>query len=61
MPFCGKHSHRSIGAAEAHLRSLKAKRKAYDGDVYACDKCHGWHVGRERAAAHRDKYARRRA
>jgi hypothetical protein len=45
--------HLSRGKAEAHLRSLK---DGYTGRVYPCEHCGGWHVGREKKNAHKDKY-----
>lgn len=51
----GKHSHKSSGAAEAQLRGL-VQRKGYDGHVYPCIYCQGWHVGRRKKNTHRNKY-----
>jgi hypothetical protein len=50
----GKHSHLSQGKAEAHLRHLK--ETGYEGVVYSCQYCEGWHVGRLKQNAHKNKY-----
>jgi hypothetical protein len=52
-PQSKKVIHLSRGKAEAHLRSLK---DGYTGRVYPCEHCGGWHVGREKKNAHKDKY-----
>jgi hypothetical protein len=40
----GKVRHRSVGAAEAHLRAL-AKIDSRSLEVYHCTFCKQWHVG----------------
>lgn len=52
----GKQRHASQGAAAAHLRGLRRKN-AYVGRVYPCLQCAGWHVGREKQRAHKNKFA----
>jgi hypothetical protein len=52
-----KQRHPSRGLAEAHLRSLVRNREGYDGRVYPCEECCGWHVGRAKKSARRSKYA----
>ena len=46
----GKHRHKSLGAAEAHLRSVERRglRAADRMSVYACHHCGYFHVGRKR-------------
>jgi hypothetical protein len=51
----GKHGHPSQGKAEAQLRNLKELNE-YEGVVYACESCKGWHVGRLKQKAHKNKY-----
>ena len=46
----GKHRHRSIGAAKAHIRSLARERerqglKPKDAQAYWCTFCGYYHVG----------------
>lgn len=57
----GKQRHASQGQATAHLRGLRDRRLAigltYDGHVYPCLECAGWHIGRAKKGAHRNKYA----
>lgn len=53
---CVKVSHPSRGAAEAHLRSLTKLDTSYDGKVYPCIYCHGWHIGRAKKLLHKNKY-----
>lgn len=45
----GKHRHKSLGAALAHLRSL-VRRGMADNRMrpYPCPWCGHWHVGRAR-------------
>ncbi len=59
MKFCrqtGKMSHASRGKAEAALRGLNKIKPAYKGNIYPCIHCRGFHVGRARQGAHRNKY-----
>ncbi len=42
--------------ALAQLRSLLKRNPDYPGDVYPCIHCQGYHVGRLKATAHRNKY-----
>jgi hypothetical protein len=51
----GKVIHASRGKADAHLRNLVA-RTGYVGESYPCLFCHGWHVGRQKKSAHKNKY-----
>ena len=51
----GKHSHPSRSKADAHLRGLR-ERMGYEGSVYTCQYCEGWHVGRAKQTAHKNKY-----
>ena len=44
------------GKADAQLRSLK-KLNDYEGEVYPCEYCKGYHVGRKKKWAHKNKYA----
>lgn len=53
----GKHINASSGAAEAQLRSILKREPEYSGHVYPCSCCRGWHVGRLKRNAHRNKYA----
>jgi len=53
----GKHIHKSRGAAEAHIRSLVKIEPDIQWNAYLCVYCRGWHVGRSRKGAHRNKYA----
>jgi hypothetical protein len=47
-PWChGKVRHPSMGAAEAHARSLRRRFDAHVG-AYRCVTCLGFHVGRIR-------------
>ena len=57
-PETKKHWHASRGAARAHLRSLQAYRtdEGTRMSEYHCEFCGGWHVGRLKGEAHRDKY-----
>jgi hypothetical protein len=41
----GKLSYDSPQAAEGHYRALH-KRNHYVGEVYRCQFCHKWHIGR---------------
>lgn len=52
----GKVSH-SRGMAEAQLRSIHRMNPDYNGHVYPCVQCQGWHVGRAKKFAHKNKYA----
>lgn len=45
----------SEGKAGAALRSLREKG-VYSGKVYPCPCCNGYHIGREKKNAHRNKY-----
>jgi hypothetical protein len=59
-PSSGKEIHWSYGEAMAHLRSLRERTEyQYQGEVYPCDGCGGWHVGRLKRSAHRNKYKRK--
>lgn len=49
----------SRGAAEAQLRSLKKIKPAYNGHVFPCIHCQGFHIGRKRQDAHKNKYSAR--
>jgi hypothetical protein len=51
-----KKINRTRGAAEAQLRSIQRMREGYEGKVYPCPYCRGWHVGRLKANAHQNKY-----
>ena len=51
----GKVSH-SRGMAEAQLRSIHRMNPDYNGHVYPCERCAGWHVGRAKKFAHKNKY-----
>ena len=53
----GKHRHASKGAAEAHLRSLVKIGDEVQRYAYPCNDCFGWHVGRDKEHAHRNRYA----
>ena len=55
----GKYYHASIGKANAHLRQL-ARLKGYFGHAYACERCGGWHVGREKTTGHQSKFKLKR-
>jgi hypothetical protein len=44
-PKTGKHSHKSLEAAQAHLRSI-AKHSDAQVEAYWCDACGFVHVGR---------------
>lgn len=52
MRLCSKfskHIHKSRGKAELHLRGLRKNLdKNYDGMVYPCGICGGWHIGRRK-------------
>lgn len=60
MQICsrsGKQIHYSRGEAQAQLRSiLSNNNRNYDGKPYACIYCGGWHVGRRKKNARRNKY-----
>lgn len=49
-PTLGKVRHTTEAAASRQLRSLK-KRKSYDGEVFQCNSCLGWHVGKKKPPA----------
>ena len=53
-PKSGKQIHLSAGKACAQLRSLQ--EHGYEGEAYFCKYCSGWHVGRLKKNAHRNKY-----
>jgi len=50
-----KRIHPNQGMAEASLRSLW-KRRDYEGHVYPCTSCQGWHIGRLKKGAHVNRY-----
>lgn len=52
----GKEVHQSEGKAKAHLRHLQKNGEYQKGRVYPCLFCGGWHVGREKENAHKNKY-----
>lgn len=53
----GKISHQSKRKANAHLKSIEENSKnPYDGCSYPCIYCNGWHVGRFKKKAHKNKY-----
>jgi len=58
-PQGGKRIHYSEGMARAQLRSLQKRKPEYNGRVYPCVACRGFHVGRLKEKAHRNKYAKR--
>lgn len=43
---CGKMGHDTAGEARRHLSALKSKHGYQDGEVYRCEHCGRWHVGR---------------
>ena len=45
----------SKGKAGAALRSLQLKAD-YTGQIYPCPFCNGYHIGREKKNAHKNKY-----
>ena len=45
-PKVNKHIHYSLKKAKLHLRRLKSGYK-YDGNIWRCTVCGGWHVGRK--------------
>ena len=51
----GKQRHMCKGGAEAQLRSLKLRFVDYEGTVFHCGYCYGWHVGRLKKGAHRNR------
>lgn len=51
----GKHIHSSRSEAIAHKRSLH-ERKEYNVDIFHCEFCGAWHVGRPKAKAHKNKF-----
>jgi hypothetical protein len=56
--FCqktGKQIHLSINKAQKHLIRLK-EMKNYEGKVYGCLYCGGWHIGRQKKNARKNKY-----
>ena len=53
----GKVIKTSEGAAAAQLRSLQ-EYNGYPGCVYPCIYCKGWHVGRAKKNAKKNKYHR---
>lgn len=55
-PVSGKVVHFDRRVAEAQLRSLQ-EGFGYAGHVYPCEGCGGFHVGREKRRAHRNRYA----
>jgi len=56
----GKHRHKSRVAAQAHLRSAVEQNilegVVVDRVVYSCKYCLGWHIGRQKKSAHKNKY-----
>jgi hypothetical protein len=44
--------------AEASLRTLILKNPDYNGRVFPCPCCQGWHIGRPRKNEHQNKYRR---
>jgi len=49
-PALNKVRHDTEGRARRSLRSLK-KKKRYDGTVFKCNSCFGWHVGKNKPPA----------
>lgn len=43
----GKHRHGHSAKAAAQLKSIARVDHGYDGEVYLCEFCHDWHVGRK--------------
>ena len=52
-----KVSHKTRRDAQAALRLLKEWRR-YDGHVYRCHDCNGYHVGRPNRRVRRKKFRR---
>lgn len=50
-PKTWKQVHYTREEAQSHLRSLRQKRSDYNGEVYHCSACGGFHVGRARPGA----------
>lgn len=50
-PRTGKLSHQTAQQARGQLISLKRRRRGYNGRVYHCRHCGGYHVGRLSADA----------
>jgi hypothetical protein len=46
----GKTQHKSMGAAEAHIRSLARLQDNSEMASYFCVGCHSWHVGHAKEA-----------
>lgn len=62
MTYCrvsGKQSHSTREEAQRHLKALRHKMCKYDGEVYPCLSCRGFHVGRPRKGTHQNKYRQR--
>lgn len=45
VAVCGKHPHKTRRKAMTHLRRNRESHP-YDGEVYYCQECAAWHVGR---------------
>ena len=56
-----KVSHKNRRVAQAMLRLLKGWKKNYDGHVYHCGDCNGYHVGRPDMRMHKRKIKRANA
>ena len=54
----GKQIHLSIKKAQKHLRRMREIWEVYNGKIYACIHCGGWHIGRQRKKAKKNKYAK---
>lgn len=52
----GKISHPSRGKAEAALRAIKKQKEEYQGHVYPCIYCQGFHFGRNQVGIHQSKF-----
>lgn len=52
----GKIIHNSKQKAHQHVWHLNETQGKYEGRPYRCTFCRGWHVGRAKENAHKNKY-----